>query len=69
MDREGAGGMKLNRATLDAVIEEVRQFKSETIIQGTPDAIIDAHVDGVNKGYNDAVKQIVEHLERMRSEA
>jgi hypothetical protein len=50
--------------TLRRVLALVRSHGSETIIQGRPDPVIDAYVDGSHEGYRTAVEQIATALEQ-----
>lgn len=62
----------INPATyLDVIINEIKGFRSETIVEGKKpethkERLIDMYIGGVNHGYNEAVKQIIEHFERMK---
>jgi hypothetical protein len=56
--------MTLDAATLRFAADIARQHKTEIISPGKPDPIIDPYVDGVLKGYRDAVQQIAEALDR-----
>lgn len=56
---------------LTVIINEIKNFRSETIVEGKKpvthkERLIDKYIDGINHGYNEAVKQIVEHFERMQ---
>lgn len=46
------------REAYEQAAKVAEEHRCEVIADGTPDTIIDAHVNGVLSGYQDAVKQI-----------
>lgn len=64
--------IEIHKPTLDLIIKEVSGFGSVVICEGrdeTPEEkLINQYVEGTVQGYNDAVKQIVEFLENLRTE-
>ncbi len=44
------------------IVDRIGKYKSEIIFEGEPDPLIDAFIDGSVAGYNEAITQLIDHI-------